>query len=62
MTIDGYPIPRCEECGSDEDVAECPACDMWFCGEHRANFVTETGCPYCALVDEPVEVGHAQAA
>jgi len=38
----------CDECGSDEDVAECPVCEMRFCGEHRANLVTKDGCPYCA--------------
>ena len=57
------PIRLCDECGSDEDVAECPVCEMQFCGEHTANLVTAHGCPYCAPIEvQEQEVIHAQAA
>jgi len=51
--MDYTMIRRCDECGSDEDVQECPGCEMAFCGEHRANLVTPEGCPYCAPIEQP---------
>jgi hypothetical protein len=46
---DEQPIGEsCDECGkTGEDLTGCPCCEMRFCGECLANFVTDAGCPAC---------------
>lgn len=40
----------CDNCGSTEDrLTQCPECEMRFCGECLANYVTDAGCIFCAL-------------
>ena len=42
MSLTENDEPKCEECGSDENIEQCSECDKEFCPNHGPHYADDT--------------------